>query len=58
VSRRAPVPHGFRSTFRNWAGETRTESMEVVERALAHTIKEKGEAAYGKRRFRALLRAA
>ncbi len=35
---RTVVPHGFRSTFRDWAGETRPEGREVVEAALAHTI--------------------
>jgi integrase len=45
---RAVVPHGFRSTFRDWAGETRPEGREVVERALAHTIKDKAEAAYAR----------
>jgi integrase len=45
---RAIVPHGFRSTFRDWAGETRREGREVVERALAHTIKDKAEAAYAR----------
>lgn len=44
----AVVPHGFRSTFRDWAGETRPEGREVVERALAHTIKDKAEAAYAR----------
>ena len=43
---RAIVPHGFRSTFRDWAGETRPEGREVVEAALAHTIKDK--AAYAR----------
>ena len=43
---RAPVPHGFRSTFRMWAGETRPEGREVVEAALAHSIRDKVEAAY------------
>lgn len=42
------VPHGFRSTFRDWAGETRSEGREVVERALAHTNKDKVEAAYAR----------
>ena len=42
------VPHGFRSTFRDWAGETRPEGREVVERALAHTIKDQTEAAYAR----------
>jgi integrase len=45
---RAVVPHGFRSTFRDWAGETRPEGREVVERALAHTIRDKAEAAYAR----------
>jgi integrase len=45
---RAVVPHGFRSTFRDWAGETRKEGREVVERALAHTVKDKVEAAYAR----------
>lgn len=45
---RAVVPHGFRSTFRDWAGETRPEGREVVERALAHSIKDKAEAAYAR----------
>ena len=45
---RAVVPHGFRSTFRDWAGETRSEGREVVEAALAHTIKDKAEAAYAR----------
>jgi integrase len=45
---RAVVPHGFRSTFRDWAGETRPEGREVVEAALAHSIKDKAEAAYAR----------
>jgi integrase len=45
---RAVVPHGFRSSFRDWAGETRPEGREVVEAALAHTIKDKAEAAYAR----------
>ena len=40
------VPHGFRSTFRDWAAETTDYSNETVELALAHTIKNKAEAAY------------
>ena len=38
--------HGFRSTFRDWAGETTPFPNEVVEMALAHTIPNKAEAAY------------
>jgi integrase len=45
---RAVVPHGFRSTFRDWAGETRSEGREVVEAALAHTVRDKSEAAYAR----------
>jgi len=45
---RAIVPHGFRASFRMWAGETRPEGREVVEMALAHTIKDKAEAAYAR----------
>jgi len=45
---RVVVPHGFRSSFRDWAGEARPEGREVVERALAHTIKDKAEAAYAR----------
>jgi integrase len=38
--------HGFRSTFRDWAAERTNFSNEVCEMALAHTIKNKAEAAY------------
>jgi integrase len=38
--------HGFRSTFRDWAAETTEYPNEVVEMALAHTIKNQAEAAY------------
>lgn len=38
--------HGFRSTFRDWAAETTSYPSEVVEMALAHTIKNQAEAAY------------
>jgi integrase len=44
----AVVPHGFRSTFRDWANETRPEGREVVEAALAHIIKNEVEAAYAR----------
>lgn len=40
------VPHGFRSTFRDWAGETTSHPREVIEHALAHQLKDKAEAAY------------
>lgn len=38
--------HGFRSTFRDWVSEETEHSHEVAEMALAHTIKNKVEAAY------------
>ncbi|UYL10286.1 integrase arm-type DNA-binding domain-containing protein [Bdellovibrio sp. SKB1291214] len=38
--------HGFRSTFRDWAGEFTNHPREVAEAALAHTLKDKAEAAY------------
>lgn len=40
------VPHGFRSTFRDWAAERTSYPGEVAEMALAHTIGDKVEAAY------------
>lgn len=38
--------HGFRSTFSDWAAEHTRHPREVVEMALAHTIKNRVEAAY------------
>ena len=40
------VPHGFRSTFRDWASERTNYPRDVAEMALAHTIGDKVEAAY------------
>ena len=40
--------HGFRSTFRDWAGETTNFPREVIEAALAHRLKDKAEAAYAR----------
>lgn len=41
------TPHGFRSTFRDWAAdEAHTFQNETIELALAHTIKNQAEAAY------------
>ena len=40
------VPHGFRSTFRDWAAECTNYPNEVAEMALAHTVGDKVEAAY------------
>lgn len=38
--------HGFRSSFRDWAGEMTATSREVAEAALAHTIGNSAELAY------------
>ena len=40
--------HGFRSTFRDWAGETTNFHREVIEHALAHQLSDKAEAAYAR----------
>ena len=40
------VPHGFRSTFRDWVGERTDYPRELAEQALAHTLENKVEAAY------------
>jgi integrase len=45
-SGREVVPHGFRSTFRDWAAECTNYPNEVAEMALAHVIDNKVEAAY------------
>ncbi len=44
----AAVPHGFRSSFRDWAAEHTTTPREVVEAALAHTVRNPTEAAYAR----------
>src|SRR5262249_30855245 len=49
VRRRAKVDvttHGFRSSFRDWAGDSTPFARDVVEAALAHAIENKTEAAY------------
>jgi integrase len=52
--------HGFRSCFRDWAGETTAHAREVVEAAMAHKLKDKAEAAYARgdlfQKRRALMR--
>ena len=40
------VPHGFRSTFRDWAGERTHYPRDLAENALAHALENKVEAAY------------
>lgn len=43
---RNEVPHGFRSTFRDWAAERTNFPNEMAELALAHTISNAVEASY------------
>ncbi|MBK6973246.1 MAG: integrase arm-type DNA-binding domain-containing protein [Sterolibacteriaceae bacterium] len=45
---RVITAHGFRSAFRDWAGETTSFPREVIEHALAHQLKDKAEAAYAR----------
>ena len=42
----AAVPHGCRSSFRDWAAEETDHPREVVEAALAHRVRNQVEAAY------------
>ena len=42
------VPHGFRSSFRDWAAEETDHPREVVEVALAHIVGNQTEAAYAR----------
>ncbi len=46
MSRKDITAHGFRSTFRDWAAEKTSNSREVIEQALAHSLPSKVEAAY------------
>lgn len=45
-SKRPAVPHGLRSTFRDWAAEMTTYPGEMAEVALAHKISNSVEASY------------
>ncbi len=44
----AAVPHGFRSSFRDWAAEETDHPREVIEAALAHAVRNQVEAAYAR----------
>ena len=41
------VPHGFRSSFRDWCGESGV-AREVAEACLAHVVRDQTEAAYAR----------
>jgi integrase len=45
-SKQEIVPHGFRSTFRTWAGNKTNFPREVAEKALAHLVGDETERAY------------
>jgi integrase len=42
----AATPHGFRSSFRDWAGNETSFPREVAEAALAHAVGDQTEQAY------------
>lgn len=42
------VPHGFRSSFRDWASECTETPRDIMESALAHSNRNKVEAAYAR----------
>jgi integrase len=44
----AAVPHGMRSTFRDWAGERTNHKREVIEHALAHRVGDAAEQSYAR----------
>jgi integrase len=44
----AAVPHGFRSSFKDWTSDATSHPREVSEFALAHVINDKAEAAYAR----------
>ena len=46
VSKRPAVPHGLRSTFRDWVAERTNFAGDMAEVALAHRVSSAVEAAY------------
>ena len=46
TSKRPAVPHGLRSTFRDWVAENTNFAGEMAEIALAHKVANSVEAAY------------
>jgi integrase len=46
TSHKGCTVHGFRSTFRDWAGESTGFPREIIEFALAHKLPDRVEAAY------------
>jgi integrase len=48
MGREGVTTHGFRATFRTWAGETTAYPREVIEMALAHRVGDATEQAYAR----------
>ncbi len=46
LDRASITVHGFRSTFRDWCAESTNYPADVAEMALAHSLRDKTEAAY------------
>jgi len=46
MKRTGLTPHGFRSSFRDWAQEKTNHGHRTIETALAHVVPDKTEAAY------------
>ena len=42
------MPHGFRSSFRDWTAERTDAPHAVMEVALAHAVRNRVEAAYAR----------
>ena len=42
------MPHGFRSSFRDWAAERTETPHAVMEATLAHVVGNRAEAAYAR----------
>lgn len=51
IGERDATLHGMRSSFRDWGGETTNFPHELLEKALAHKIKNKAETAYNRGDF-------
>lgn len=48
---RPAVPHGLRSTFRDWAGETTDYPADMIEFALAHKVGDAARQAYQRQKM-------
>src|SRR5258708_8973842 len=46
MGRRDVTVHGFRASFRSWAGHVKAEESDVLEAALAHVEKDETKKAY------------